>query len=52
MVGLTLCVVFLDSIVGIREGTILTAMLVGRLTGVIRKRISPLIRKVCFGKEA
>ena len=51
LVGIMLCLVFLDSIVGIREGTILTAMLVGRLTGVIRKRISPLIRKVCFGTE-
>ena len=49
LVGTVLCLVFLGRIVGIREGTVFTAMLVGRLTGVIRKRISPAIRKVCCG---
>ena len=48
LVGTVLCLVFLGKILGIREGTIFTAMLVGRLTGVIRKRLTPLIRKVCF----
>ena len=49
-VGTTLCFLFLGKLVGIREGTIITAMLVGRLMGVIRKRFSPMIQKVCFGE--
>lgn len=51
LVGLVLCFAFLGRVVGIREGTVLTALLVGRMTGVIRKGISPWIRKVCFGAE-
>ena len=50
-VGLTLCFLFLGKLVGIREGTIITAMLVGRLMGIIRKRLTPMINKVCFGEE-
>ena len=41
-VGLTLCLLFLGKVVGIREGTVITAVLVGKLTGLIRKLISPL----------
>lgn len=45
-----LCLIFLRKITGIREGTILTALLVGRMTGLLRKFLSPLIRKVCFSE--
>ena len=50
LVGTVLCFLFLGRLVGIREGTIITALLVGRMTGVIRKFLSPWIRKVCFGE--
>lgn len=43
-----LCLVFLGAFTGIREGTVLTALLVGRTTGYLRRFLSPLIRKVCF----
>ena len=49
-VGTVLCFLFLGKLVGIREGTIITAMLVGRLMGIIRKWLSPMIQKVCFGE--
>lgn len=49
LVGMILCFVFLGKLVGIREGTVITAILVGRMTGIIRKYLSPLIQKVCFG---
>lgn len=49
-VGLTLCLLFLGKVVGIREGTVITAVLVGKLTGLIRKLISPWLQRVCFGK--
>lgn len=45
-----LCLIFLRRITGIREGTILTALLVGRMTGLLRKVLSPMIRKVCFSE--
>lgn len=47
-VGLTLCFLFLGKVVGIREGTVITAILVGKLTGIIRKVLSPWLQKVCF----
>lgn len=50
LVGLALCFLFLGNVVGIREGTIITAILVGKMTGVVRKYLSPIIRKVCFGE--
>ena len=50
LAGAVLSLVFLGRLAGIREGTILTALLAGRLMGVLRKFISPLLRKVCFGK--
>ena len=43
--------VFLGKLMGIREGTVLTALLVGRMMGVIRKFIGPWIQRVCFGEE-
>ena len=50
LVGAVLCGLFLGRLVGIREGTVITALLVGRTTGVVRKFISPWIRRVCFGE--
>ena len=41
--------VFLGRLDGIREGTVITALLAGRMMGMLRKYLSPLIRKVCFG---
>ena len=48
LVGLFLCCLFLGKIVGIREGTIVTALLVGKLTGFFRKKLTPFIQKTCF----
>ena len=48
LVGLVLCFVFLGQVIGIREGTIVTALLVGRLMGFFRKYIGPVIRRICF----
>ena len=48
LVGLTLCFLFLGKVVGIREGTIVTALLVGKLTGFFRKKLTPFIQKTCF----
>jgi uncharacterized membrane protein YczE len=50
LVGTVLCFLFLGKLVGIREGTVITALLAGKVMGAFRKRLSPLIRKVCFGE--
>ena len=49
LVAAVLSLIFLGGLVGIREGTVLTALLVGKMMGVLRKFVGPVIRKVCFG---
>lgn len=48
VIGTVLSFVFLGRLTGIREGTVLTALLVGKTMGVLRKFVGPWIRKVCF----
>lgn len=47
--AIVLSLLFLGKLSGIREGTILTALLAGRMMGLLRKWIGPWIGKVCFG---
>lgn len=49
LLGAVLSFVFLGRLDGIREGTVITAIVVGRLIAVFKKRISPIIEKICFG---
>ena len=48
LLGAVLSLLFLGRLVGIREGTILTALLVGRMMGTLRKFVGPWIQKLCF----
>lgn len=48
LIGLLLCLVFLGKVVGIREGTVISALLVGKFMAIFRKYLSPIIQKVCF----
>lgn len=48
LAGLSLCFLFLGKVVGIREGTVITALLVGKLTGFFRKRLTSFIQRTCF----
>ena len=48
LLGAVLSLLFLHKLTGIREGTILTALLVGKMMGLLRKPVAPLIRKICF----
>ena len=48
LLGAVLSLVFLGRLTGIREGTVLTALLVGKMMGVLRKFVGPWIRKLCF----
>ena len=48
LTGIVLCFVFFGRLDGIREGTILTAMVTGKLIALFKKPISPVIQKICF----
>ncbi len=48
--GIVLCFVFLGGLDGIREGTVITAMVTGKLIAILRKPLSPVVKKICFGE--
>jgi len=48
--AIVLSFAFLGRLDGIREGTVITALLVGKMIAVFRKPLSPLITRICFGK--
>ena len=48
LVAAVLSLVFLGKLTGIREGTVLTALLVGKMMGLLRKFAGPWIQKLCF----
>ena len=49
-IGLVLCFVFLGKLDGLREGTIITAVVTGKIIALIKKPLSPLLKKICFGE--
>ena len=50
LTGVVLCLVFLGEVTGIREGTVITAMVAGKLVGLVKKWLSPVIQKIFFGE--
>ena len=48
--GLVLCFVFLGKLDGLREGTIITAVVTGKIIALIKKPLSPILKKICFGE--
>lgn len=48
--GIVLCFVFLGKLDGIREGTVITAVVTGKIIALLRKPLSPLLKKLCFGE--
>ena len=49
--GIVLSFVFLGKLDGIREGTIITALVTGKVIAILKKPLSPMIQKLCFPKE-
>lgn len=47
--GVALSFLCLGKLVYIREGTIITAIVTGKVMALVKKPISPLVQKVCFG---
>ncbi len=50
MTGVILCLVFFGKLDGIREGTVITAVVTGKLIAVFKKPISPVVKRICFGE--
>lgn len=48
--GIVLCFVFLGGLDGIREGTVITAVATGKIIAWMRKPVSPVLKKICFGE--
>ena len=49
LTGAALSFLCLRELVYIREGTIITAIVTGKVMAVVKKPLSPLVEKVCFG---
>ena len=49
-IGLVLCFVFLGGLDGLREGTIITAVVTGKVIAIFKKPLSPILKKICFGE--
>ncbi len=48
IIGVVLSLIFLVKVEGIREGTVICALVVGKLMKPIQKRLIPAIEKICF----
>ena len=52
VVGIVLSLTVFHTLVGIREGTVITAIVVGKLMAILKKPLMPPIRRLCFGEAA
>lgn len=43
--------IFLGGLDGIREGTVLTALVVGRVMALVRRPLTPIVRSLCLSSE-
>jgi len=50
LTGMVLSLLFLGKLDGIREGTVITAILVGKLIAILKKPLSPIVKKICFSE--
>ena len=49
LLGLVLSLVFLHRLDGVREGTVIAAVVTGKMIALVKKPLSPLVQRVCFG---
>lgn len=50
LTGAVLCIVCFGKLDGIREGTVITAMVTGKLVALLKKPLSPILSRICFGE--
>lgn len=46
----TLSLIFLHALVGVHIGTVITALTAGKMVGIVKVRISPYVKRICFGE--
>ena len=44
------CLVVVIGLNGLREGTIITAVVTGKVIAIFKKPLSPILKKICFGE--
>lgn len=49
--GIVISFVVFHKLVGIREGTVITALVTGKVIAVLKKPLSPVVQRLCFGGE-
>lgn len=47
LIGVALSFLFMKGLYGIREGTVLSAIMVGRLLPIANKKVEPIMKKLC-----
>ena len=50
--GIVISFVVFHKLVGIREGTVITALVTGTIIAVMKKPLSPVLQKLCFGEKS
>ena len=52
LLGLILSLALLHRLDGVREGTIIAAVVTGKVIALVRKPLAPVVQKLCFGVES
>lgn len=50
--GVVISFLFLHRLEGVREGTVITAIVVGKLIALLKKPLSPIVQRLCFGAKS
>ena len=50
--GVAISFLFLYRLEGVREGTVITAIVVGKLIALLKKPLSPIVQRLCFGAKS
>lgn len=50
VLGLILCLTMLHRLDGIREGTIIAAIITGKIVALAKKPLMPVLNRICFGQ--
>ena len=52
LLGLILSLSILHRLDGVREGTIIAAVVTGKIIALVRKPLSPVVQNLCFGTQS
>jgi len=52
VLGVILSFLCLGRLVYIREGTVITALVTGKVMALVKRPLSPVVRRLCFGEES